>query len=288
MLYFTANPNGEAEVVKVTLEPSPIIRRLIFTKDFSEVIIKGRTARGNILTKHPISRISLKSHGHSTLGGRKVWFDPDVNRLNYDEHGRYLGEFNDTDLILVVLPSGEYYFTNFDVNNHYEDKMLRMEKFQPEKIWTAVVRDADMQNYVYVKRFLMESSKRRLNFLGENKKNELLVLTDQAYPLVRVVMGGADAFRAPLEIDVEEFAMVKGYKAHGKRLTNWNVASVEELEPRRYPEPEETEENGKDDGEDESEGDAGDPENLDPDAGKSERQIRDELTGQLNLFPDDM
>ena len=289
VLYFTSNPNGEAETVKVTLEPTPFTKKLFFTKDFSEVLIKGRTARGNMLTKHTIYRVSLKSHGHSTLGGRKVWFDPDVNRLNYDEHGRYLGEFNDTDQILVILPNGDYYFTNFDVNNHYEDNMLRLEKFQPDKVWTAIVRDADMQNYAYVKRFLMEPSRRRLNFVGENKKNELMLLSDQVYPRVLVTMGGTDAYRGTLEIDVEQFAMVKGYKAHGKRLTNWNVASVEELEPLRFPEPENTDEEG--DAEEPATPDDGaepkEQENLDPDAGKSERQLRDEITGQLSLFPDE-
>lgn len=123
VVYFTANPNGEAEVIKVTLEPTPKLKRIFMEKDFSELSVKGRTAKGNVLTRNVVHRISLKSHGHSTLGGRKVWFDPDVNRLNYDEHGRLLGEFNETDSILVVLDTGEFYITNFDANNHYEDNI---------------------------------------------------------------------------------------------------------------------------------------------------------------------
>ena len=279
VLYFTANSNGEAEVIKITLDPASNVKRLFMEKDFSDVMIKGRTARGNILTKLPVSRISLKSHGHSTLGGRKVWFDPDVNRLNYDEHGRFLGEFNDGDLILVVLPGGEFYFTNFDANNHYETNVERLEKFRPDKVWTAVIYDADMQGYPYMKRFLMEPSRKRQNFVGENRNNRLVFYTDQAYPRVRVTLSGADAYRAPLELECEEFVAVKGFKAHGKRITTWNVGNIEQLEPLRFEE--EAPEADSNDYEEEVE------ENLDPDAGKSEQQVRDELTGQLRLFPDE-
>ena len=133
VVYFTANPNGEAEVIKITLDPNPKKKKqnIFLERDFSNVLIKGRTSKGNLLTKEPVHRIGLKSHGHSTLGGRKVWFDSDVNRINYEEHGRYLGEFNDEDAILVVLDNGEFYITNFDANNHYEDNIQVIEK------WTA-------------------------------------------------------------------------------------------------------------------------------------------------------
>ena len=280
VLYFTANSNGEAEVIKITLDPAVRMKRLFMEKDFSDVMIKGRAAKGNILTKLPVSRISLKSHGHSTLGGRKVWFDPDVNRLNYDEHGRYLGEFNDGDLILVVLPGGEFYFTNFDANNHYETNVERLEKFRPDKVWTAVIYDADMQGYPYVKRFLMEPSRKHQSFVGENRNSRLVFYTDQAYPRIRVTLSGADAYRAPLEMECEEFVAVKGFKAHGKRITTWNVGNIEQLEPLRFPE---------EDADDVEEAVDEEPieENLDPDAGKSEQQVRDELTGQLRLFPDE-
>ena len=258
ILYFTANPNGEAEVIKVTLDAS--------------------TSKGNILTKFPVHRITLKSQGHSTLGGRKVWFDPDVNRLNYDEHGRLLGEFFDDDQILVVLKNGDFYLTNFDLNNHYEENILRIEKFQPDKVWTCVLFDADNQGYPYMKRFLMEGTKRKQNYVGENPQSQQVLLSDVVYPLIRVTYGGADEYRGSEDIDAEQFIAVKGFKAKGKRISTWQIESIEELEPVRFPEePEETE-----DAESTEE-----PEDLDPDAGKSQQQIIDEMTGQLRLFDDE-
>ena len=277
VVYFTVNPNGEAEVIKVTLDPAPKLKRIFFDKDFSEVLIKGRTAKGNILTKYQVHRIGLKSHGHSTLGGRKVWYDPDVNRLNYDEHGRLLGEFNDGDQILVILQNGEYYLTGFDANIHFEDNIQRIEKYEADKIWTCVLFDADNQGYPYIKRFLMEATKRKQSFMGENANSQQILLTDTYYPRVLVTYGGNDAFRGSEEIDVEQFIAVKGFKAKGKRLTTFETASIEELEPLRQPEPPE-----ESDEEEEEE-----DENLDPDAGKSQQQVLDELTGQLRLFPNE-
>lgn len=277
VVYFTANPNGEAEVIKITLDPAPKLKKIFFDKDFSEVLIKGRAAKGNLLTKFQVHRIGLKSHGHSTLGGRKVWYDPDVNRLNYDEHGRLLGEFNDGDQILVFLPNGEYYLTNFDVNNHFEDNIVRLEKYDADKVWSCVLYDADNQGYPYVKRFLLEASKRKQCYLGENPNSKEILLTDQVYPRILVTYGGADEFRGSEEIDVEQFIAVKGYKAKGKRLTTYQIASITELEPTRLPDP------PKEDETDETE----EEENLDPDAGKSQQQVIDELTGQQTLFSDE-
>ena len=237
VMYFTANPNGEAEIIKVTLEPNPKLKKIFVDKDFSEVLIKGRASKGNLLTKMPVHRIGLKSHGHSTLGGRKVWYDPDVNRLNYDEHGRLLGEFFDEDQILVVLDNGDFYLTNFDVNNHYEANILRIEKWEQDKVWSAVLWDADNQGYPYVKRFLMEATKRKQNFLGENQLSRLILLTDQVYPRLQVIYGGVDEFRGSEEIDVEQFITVKGFKAKGKRLTTYQTENITELEPTRFPEP---------------------------------------------------
>ena len=237
VMYFTANPNGEAEVIKVTLDPSQKIKRIFIEKDFSEVLIKGRASKGNLLTKYLVTRIGLKSHGHSTLGGRKVWFDPDVNRLNYDEHGQMLGEFFDDDQILVILKNGDYYLSNFDLNNHYEDNILRIEKYDADKVWTAVLYDADNQGYPYLKRFQMDASKKKQNWLSENPSSQLLLLTDTPYPRLQVTYGGADAFRGSEEIDAEQFIAVKGYKAKGKRLTTYQLAGLEELEPTRYPSP---------------------------------------------------
>ena len=278
VMYFTANPNGEAEVIKVTLDPNPKLKKIFIDKDFSEVMIKGRASKGNLLTKNSVHRIGLKSHGHSTLGGRKVWYDPDVKRLSYDPHGELLGEFFDDDQILVVLKNGDCYLSNFDLNNHYEDNILRIEKYDSSKVWTAVLYDADNQGYPYLKRFLMDATKRKQNWLSENPSSMLILLTDTPFPRLLMTYGGADAFRGSEEIDAEQFIAVKGYKAKGKRLTTCALESITELEPTRVPE--EPENNDSEDVEEVEE-------DLDPDAGKSEQQVRDELTGQLRLFDDE-
>ena len=242
VIYFTANPNGEAEVIKVTLKPQLRLKKVFFDKDFSDISIKGRNSRGNLLTKAEIFRIGLRAKGGSTLGGRKVWFDHDVNRLNYDERGEYLGEFHSEDLILVILKSNEFYTTNFDINNHYEQEILRIEKFSPEKVWCAVLFDADQQNYPYVKRFMFEASNKPQSFTGENKNSQLILLTDEVYPRLQITFGGNDRFRDPLEVDAESYIGLKSFKAKGKRLTTYEVAEITELEPIRQPEPEITEE----------------------------------------------
>lgn len=281
VVYFSANSNGEAEIIKVTVDPDATKRRqnIFLEKDFSEVAIKGRAARGVLLTKKSVHRITLKSHGRSTLGGRKVWFDPDVRRINYEERGQLLGEFNDGDSILVILTDGNYYTTNFDPNNHFPDNISIIEKWKADKVWTAAVVDADNKGFVYLKRFLMEDSKRPVNFLGDNPNNRLALLTDTVYPRLRVTFGGSDAARPPMEVDAETFIAVKGFKAKGKRLAIWQVEKVEELEPTRLPDPEPTEDTDNSPANEE----AG---NLDPDAGKSQQQVIDEITGQLNLFAD--
>ncbi len=241
VLYFTANANGEAEVIKITLDNSHAKNgksNVYMERSFADVLVKGRNSKGNILTKKPVSRIDLKSHGHSTLGGRKVWFDTDVNRLNYEERGTYLGEFSDNEAILVVLKNGEFYLSNIDVNNHYEDTIDRIEKWDENKVWTAVLYDADNDNYPYVKRFCMEASKRHQNMLGENPNSQLLILTDVVYPRLQVTFKGEDADRPALEIDVDSFIGVKRFKAKGKRITTFDVDTIEELEPTRFPEPE--------------------------------------------------
>ena len=272
--YFSANPNGEAEIIKVTLKPNPRVRRIIFERDFSEISIKGRQAQGVILTRLPVHKIALKQKGGSTLGGRKVWFDRDILRLNYDGRGEYLGEFQSDDTILVVLNNGDFYTSNFDLSNHYEDNVSIVEKFDSNKVWTAALYDADQQNYPYLKRFCFEGSNRKQNYLGENKNNRLILLTDEFYPRLEVIFGGHDSFREPLEIDADEFIAVKGFKAKGKRITTYTVETINELEPTRFPEPEQEPQ------EEASE----EPENLDPDSDKSEGDIIDEITGQMKLF----
>ena len=276
VVYFTANPNGEAEVIKVTLKPNPRIRKITFEKDFSEIAIKGRQAMGVILSKYDVHKIALKQKGGSTLGGRKVWFDRDVLRLNYDGRGEYLGEFQSEDSILVILNNGEFYTTNFDLSNHYEDNVQIVEKYDPNKVWSAALYDADQQNYPYLKRFCFEAGSRKQNYLGDNKESKLIILTDEYYPRLEVIFGGHDSFREKLIIDADEFIAVKGFKAKGKRISTFNIEAINELEPVRFPE----EKQEANEGDDETE----EIENLDPDNGKSEDDIIDEITGQMKLF----
>ena len=279
IVYFSANPNGEAETVKVYLKPKPRLRILSFEKDFSEIAIRGRGAMGNLLTKSEVHKITLKEKGVSTLGGRKVWFDSDVLRLNYDERGIYLGEFHGEDRILVILKNGDYYTSNFDLTQHFSSNILKIEKFNPEKVWTAALFDAD-QKYSYLKRFTFEDSERTVNFMGDNPDSSLYLLSDVYYSRIKVNFGGEDEFRDPLELDADEFIGIKSYRAKGKRMSNYEVASVEELEPLRFPEVKEEEVLGSkkieislDD--EESDGD---------DVQKSQDDDRDEINGQMKLF----
>ena len=274
ILYFSANANGEAETVKVILKPKPRQKLLVFEKDFSEIAIKGRGSMGNILTKAEIHKISLKQKGSSTLGGRMVWFDRDVLRLNYDGRGEELGEFQSEDQILVILQNGDFYTTNFDLSNHYEPNILNIEKFDANKIWTAALYDAD-QKYYYLKRFQLEAGSRKQNFLGENQKSRLMLLTDEVYPRIEAVFGGHDAFREPLVLDAEEFIAVKGFKAKGKRISTLEIQTINELDPVRFPSVAQPRQEG---GSDDEEAD------LDPDRDKSNSDIIDEITGQMKLF----
>jgi len=271
--YFSANPNGEAETIKVILKPKPRLRILQFEKAFSEIDIKGRNAMGNILTKADVHRIQFKHKGLSTLGGRKVWFDPDVLRLNYEGGGKYLGEFQGDDMILVITRRGDYHICNFDLTNHFPVDIHRIEKFEEGKTWSAALFDAD-QGFAYLKRFTLEATEKPLSFLGDNPDSHLFLLTDVVYPRVKIIFGGNDDFREPLEVDVEEFIGVKSYKAKGKRISNYEVKMVEELEPVRFPEPEpELEETMKVE--------------IDEENGEStisDTDLRDEITGQMKLF----
>ena len=272
VLYFSANPNGEAETVKVILKPKPRQKLLVFEKDFSEIAIKGRGSMGNILTKAEVHKITLKQRGSSTLGGRMVWFDRDVLRLNYDGRGEELGEFHSEDQILVIQPNGDFYATNFDLSNHYESDIQVIEKYRSQKVWTAVLYDAD-QKYCYLKRFQLEVSGKKQNFLGDNPKSYLMLLTDEPYPRIAVRFGGADSFREPLEIEAEEFVGVKSFKARGKRVSNYLVEAVEELEPTRFPEESEVI----------PEDAMADPEAVE-ESPQSSTDILDEITGQMKLF----
>ncbi len=233
VIYFTANHNGEAEVINVHLKPVLKLKKLDVLKDFSELAVKGKQSRGNLLTKYEVARITLKQKGGSTLGGRKVWFDFDVLRLNYDQRGTYIGEFHSDDKILVITKSGDYYLTNFELTNHYEDNILRIEKFNPDKIWSLALWDAD-QGYYYAKRFLIEDSNKPQNFLGENQESRIILLQDRANVVFKVEF--KDENREPLDIIMEDFIAVKGFKAKGKRLTTYEVEQIIDITPE--PEPE--------------------------------------------------
>ena len=274
--WFSANPNGEAEVLRITLKPKFRLKTLQFDIDLSDLAIKGKQSMGNMVTKNEIHRVNLKERGASTLGGREVWFDPDVLRLNYDGRGRLLGEFNGTDIVLVILKNGDFYTTSFDAGNHYEDNILRIEKYEKGKVWTAVLYDAD-QKFVYLKRFHFEPSAKPQSFIGGNPKSELRILSDDVYPQFQVILGGGDAFRPPFDIDAEEFIAVKSFKAKGKRVTNYTIEEIKELEPRPVPQKETVDDDNGDDNDNSSE--------L-PDNPKTFSEVIDEVTGQKRMFDD--
>ena len=231
VLYFSANGNGEAEKVAVKLKIRNARQRLFqFEKDFSDIPIKSRSSVGLLVTKAEVHSVSLLSKGFSTLGGRDVWFDRDVLRLNYNEQGQYLGSFHARDRILVILKSGECYTSDFSDSIHIEENLLRIEKNEPRKIWTAVYYDAD-QKYHYIKRFSIEEDQKRENILGENPKNELLLLTDTYYPRLLIGRQEKGGELCTTEIDVEEFALVKSIRARGKRIAPYLIDQVEELPP---------------------------------------------------------
>jgi topoisomerase-4 subunit A len=298
VIYFTANPNAEAEVIRVTLKPKPRLNKLVFEKDFSDIAIKGRQSMGNILSKNDIHKIVLKQKGGSTLGGRQVWFDRDVLRLNYDNRGEYLGEFLSEDLILVVSSKGDYYCSNFDVNNHYEKDILVIEKFDQHKVWTVALWDAE-QHFYYLKRFQLESSLKKQSFLGDNAESRLLLMTDVDYPRIEVIFGGNDAYREALVIDADDFIGVKSFKAKGKRLSTFEVETINELEPVRFKtaSKEESGNEGEDDDNDPDSEDADkseQPTGKTPDSGSEndasaddvvdQNRLIDDITGQLTLF----
>ena len=274
--WFTCNPNGEAETVNVTLKPRPRLNKLQIEVDFSALAIKGRGAMGNLVTKNEVARISLKRKGVSTLGGREVWFDPDVLRLNYEGRGEYLGEFGGTDLVLVVLKNGEYYTSTFDAANHYEDNILRIEKFRPGTVWTAILNDAD-QGYPYIKRFTFEPSAKRQRWLGDNEKSSLIALSDAPGARFEVTFGGNDAFRPAMEIVASEFIAVKSFKAKGKRLTTFELGEVKELEPLDIDTQEE-------DIAPDADAQTDDQPDIEEIEERSDDEVRDELTGQQRIF----
>ena len=277
IVWFSANPNGEAEVLRITLKPKFRLKVLQFDVDLGELAIKGKTSRGNMVTKNEVHRISLKERGASTLGDREVWFDPDILRINYEGHGRSLGLFGGDDRILVIMQNGDFYTTTSEATNHYDEGILRIEKYQEGKVWTAIVDDAD-QGYLYIKRCTLEDNNKRQRMIGENPASRLMHLSDEPLPRFEVRFGGADAVREPLVIDADEFIGTKSFKAKGKRISNYTIESVTEIEPREVPQPEPEVPEVPDN--------APDGDDMPPTDGISQQQVMDRLTGQQRLFDD--
>ena len=230
ILYISVNPNGEAEKIKVYLKPRARLKNQVFEYDFGELAIKGRFSMGNILTKYAIHKITLKEKGISTLGGRKIWFDEDVYRLNADGRGKFLGEFAGDDQILVVTKRGTFRTCNFDLTNHFEEDVLLVEKFDNRKVFSVIYFDGS-QHYYYVKRFEIEASEKEQIFINEHPDSRLISMTEVEYPRFEIAFGGKNKDRKSEIVEVAEFISVKSYKAKGKRLTTYQVDNITEIEP---------------------------------------------------------
>lgn len=235
VVYFTANPNGEAEVIRVQLKPALHLKKLEVNKDLSELAVKSRSARGNVLTKYDIKSITLKQKGHSTLGGRKVWFDPDILRINYDGQGRYLGEFQDEDRILVITNKGDYFLTSFELTAHFENNIYRMEKYDPEKVWSVALWNAEL-GYYYAKRFVFDAQAKSQNLLGEDDRSQMVVINDREDATFLVTF--KDENRTPMTLVMSEFIEAKSPKAKGKRISTLDIAKIEDITPEPPEEPE--------------------------------------------------
>jgi len=229
VLYFSANPNGEAEVVNVQLKPHSKLKKLQFDEDFAALAIKGRNSMGNIITKYPVKKIILKSKGKSTLSGRKIWYDDILKRLNADGRGKYLGEFDGDDKILTVLSSGIYELTSFDLNNHFDDKMIVIEKYNPEKVFSVIHIDGKSKNYM-VKRFVFENLAigKQTSIISDESGSKLVLISGAAQPMVNVVqLKGKEQTPETIELDLSAMIDVKGMKAMGNRLSQHPVKTVE-------------------------------------------------------------
>ncbi|MDH5827705.1 DNA gyrase/topoisomerase IV subunit A [Sphingobacterium faecium] len=229
--YFTANPNGEAEIVNIQLKPHTKLRKLNFDMNFAEIAIKGRASQGNIVSKYPVKKITFKSAGVSTLAGRKIWFDKTMKRLNADERGQYLGEFDGDDKILMVLSDGSYELSNFDLSNYFDDKMIRIEKYMPEHVYTAIHQDGKSGTY-YVKRFKFDDLPvgKGMSFINDDPGSKLILLTNNTDPLVHLdILKGKSQIEESLDQPLNEIIDVKGIKAQGNRLSFHTVKNVKLL-----------------------------------------------------------
>ena len=253
VLYFSANPNGEAEIVNVQLKPHIKLKKLQFDEDFAGLAIKGRNSIGNIITKYPVKKIILKSKGISTLSGRKIWYDDILKRLNADGRGKYLGEFDGDDRILTVVSNGVYELTSFDLNNHFDDKMIVIEKYNPAKVYTVVHIDGKSKNHV-VKRFMFENTAigKQTSIISDENGSKLVLISGAAQPVVKIEqLKGKEQTPEVIETDLSAMIDVKGMKAMGNRLSQHPVKKVE-LIAENEPEVESVDEPGGDPGQDEA------------------------------------
>ncbi len=230
ILYFTANPNGEAETIKIVLKPKARVRKSIWEQDLSQLSIKGRSSMGNVLTKNGIHRITMKEKGISTLGGRKIWYDETIFRLNIEQRGVFLGEFKSDEKILVITKSGLFKLSSYELSNHYPDDVAIIEKYINDKVFSAVFYDGE-KKLNYVKRFMIEETEKMLPFINPDKKDKLIEISYDTYPRIEVIFGGKNNDRPSQIIDIKDFIGVKSYKARGKRITTYITKSIKFIEP---------------------------------------------------------
>ena len=235
ILWFTVNHNGEAESVRIYLRPRPKLKKTQFEYDFSTLAIKGKASRGNLVSKNPIARIQLKSKGVSTIGGKDIWYDADIQKLNDEQRGQYLGEFGPEDKVLAIFKDGTFYTTSFDVSNRYQGEVIKVEKFDPNKTYTALYYDAAAKAF-YVKRFsFVLSDNTPLSFIAPGTKSYLVALSEDKHPQFQVIFGGKYEHRDPENIDAEEYIAKKGYAAKGKKCHQYDLKEVKFIEPLHKP-----------------------------------------------------
>ena len=236
ILWFTVNHNGEAESVRIYLRPRPKLKKTQFEYDFSTLAIKGKASRGNLVSKNPIARIQLKSKGVSTIGGKDIWYDADIQKLNDEQRGQYLGEFGPEDKVLAIFKDGTFYTTSFDVSNRYQGEVIKVEKLDPNKTYTALYYDAAAKAF-YVKRFsFVLSDNTPLSFIAPGTKSYLVALSEDKHPQFQVIFGGKYEHRDPENIDAEEYIAKKGYAAKGKKCHQYDLKEVKFIEPLHKPE----------------------------------------------------
>lgn len=236
ILWFTVNHNGEAESVRIYLRPRPKLKKTQMEYDFSTLAIKGKASRGNLVSKNPIARIQLKSKGVSTIGGKDIWYDADIQKLNDEQRGQYLGEFGPEDKVLAIFKDGTFYTTSFDVSNRYQGEVIKIEKFDPNKTYTALYYDAAAKAF-YIKRFsFVLSDNTPLSFIAPGTKSYLVALSEDKHPQFQVIFGGKYEHRDPENIDAEEYIAKKGYAAKGKKCHQYDLKEVKFIEPLHKPE----------------------------------------------------